>query len=124
MNESRSICVLWLLEAAHIPYELIIYQRNQDNPLAPDTLKATPPLGKSPELEDNGEIIVESGAIVEYWIKRYASQFAPAEHSEDNIAYLQWIRCAESAAMTPMLFILFNGTLSQPCHPSRAYFSS
>ncbi len=87
-----------------MPYELIIYQRNQDNPLAPDALKAIHPSGKSPVLEDNGEIIVESGAIVEYWVKRDASQFASAEDREDDMAYLQWICCAESAAMTPMLF--------------------
>lgn len=108
LNDSRSIRILWLLEEAELPYELIPYQRDKETHLAPAALKAIHPLGKSPVLEDNGRVVVESGAIVEHLITRYAPHLAPVANSDEYLEYLQWIHFAESSVMLPVLLKVFN----------------
>ena len=108
LNASRSIRILWLLEEIGQPYELITYQRDSKTHLAPATLKAIHPLGKSPVIELDGKVIAESGAIVELLIKKLAPHLAPDEDSEHYSDYLQWIHFAESSAMLPFLLKVFN----------------
>ncbi|MFJ5508894.1 glutathione S-transferase family protein [Pectobacterium jejuense] len=107
LNDSRSVRILWLLEEAGIPYELVRYQRDEKTHLAPASLKAIHPLGKSPLLEEDGKIIAESGAIVEYLINRHARHLAPDANTAEYIDYLQWIHFAESSAMLPVLLKIF-----------------
>lgn len=109
LNASRSMRILWLLEEAGIEYQLVKYQRDAKTHLAPPSLKAIHPLGKSPVIELDGKVIAESGAIVEILISRYAPHLAPAAGSSAYIDYLQWIHFAESSAMLPVLLKLFGG---------------
>lgn len=60
-------------------------------------------MGKSPVLEVDGNVIVESGAIVEYLIAHCAPLLAPPADSPAFIEYLQWIHFADSSAMLPLL---------------------
>ena len=108
LNASRSIRILWLLEEIGQPYELISYQRDAKTNLAPASLKAIHPLGKSPVIELDGKVIAESGAIIELLIKKFAPHLAPHESSEAYSDYLQWILFAESSAMLPFLLKVFN----------------
>lgn len=108
LNASRSIRILWLLEEIGQPYELISYQRDAKTNLAPPSLKAIHPLGKSPVIELDEKIIAESGAIVELLIKKFAPHLAPKENTELYSDYLQWIHFAESSAMLPFLLKVFN----------------
>src|SRR6478736_6336245 len=71
LNDSRSQRILWLLEELGTPYEMRRYQRNAETRLAPPELKAVHPLGKSPVIIDGDVRIAESGAIVDYIIRRY-----------------------------------------------------
>ena len=71
LNDSRSQRILWLLEELGTPYEMKRYQRNAETRLAPPELKAIHPLGKSPVITDGDTTIAESGAIVDYIIRRY-----------------------------------------------------
>ena len=107
LNASRSLRILWLLEEMGEPYTLIRYQRDPATRLAPASLKNIHPLGKSPVIELDGQVLVESGAIVEYLIRRFAPQLEPAFNSPDYLQYLQWIHFAESSAMVPVLLKLF-----------------
>lgn len=107
LNSSRSIRILWLLEEAGLSYQLIRYQRDPVTHFAPVSLKTIHPLGKSPVLEVDGNVIVESGAIVEYLITRCAPHLAPPADSPAFIEYLQWIHFAESSAMLPILLKVF-----------------
>ena len=107
LNASRSLRILWLLEEIGEPYTLIRYQRDPVTRLAPASLKNIHPLGKSPVIELDGQVLVESGAIVEYLIRRFAPQLEPAFNSPDYLQYLQWIHFAESSAMVPVLLKLF-----------------
>ena len=74
LDKSRSLRVLWLLEELSIPYEIKEYKRNAETMLAPPELKKIHPLGKSPVIEntETGDIIAESGAIVEVSFGLYA----------------------------------------------------
>ena len=71
LQTSRSQRILWLLEELGVPYELKIYARNPQTRLAPAELKAVHPLGKSPVISDDGEVVAESAAIIEYLVETY-----------------------------------------------------
>src|SRR5205085_12391267 len=73
LNNSRSQRVLWLLEELGVPYEVKRYERNTETMLAPDSLRAVHPLGKSPVITDGNDTIAESGAIVEYLVGKYGN---------------------------------------------------
>ena len=108
LNQSRSLRTLWLLEELGQPYELISHQRDTKTHLAPDSLKAIHPLGKSPVIEMDGELYAESGAIIEMLIERFAPErLRPATDSAEYGHYLQWIHFAESSLMLPLLLELF-----------------
>lgn len=107
LNASRSLRILWLLEEIGEPYTLVNYQRNPATHLAPDALKKIHPLGKSPVIEIDGHVLVESGAIVEYLIRRFAPRLEPDFSSPDYLPYLQWLHFSESSAMVPVLLKIF-----------------
>jgi glutathione S-transferase len=56
--------VLWLLEELGVPYEVKRYERDKETMLAPPSLRAVHPLGKSPVVTDGTLTLAESGAIV------------------------------------------------------------
>lgn len=72
LNQSRSLRTLWLLEELGVAYEIVSHQRDATTHLAPDSLKAVHPLGKSPVIEMDGQLYAESGAITELLIERFA----------------------------------------------------
>ena len=76
LNDSRSQRILWLLEELALPYEIKRYQRMETR-LAPPELKAIHPLGKSPVITDNAKVVYESGAIIDYVIRRHAASAPP-----------------------------------------------
>lgn len=108
LNQSRSLRTLWLLEELGVAYEITSHQRDAETHLAPDSLKAVHPLGKSPVIEMDGQLYSESGAITELMIERFAPErLRPATDSSDYGYYLQWIHFAESSLMLPLLLELF-----------------
>lgn len=121
LNNSRSQRILWLLEELGAPYEIVHHQRDAVTNLAPPALLEIHPLGKSPMIEDDGKVIYESGAIVEYLCERHGgAHFVPERGTDDHIRYLEWIHFAEGSAMTPILLNLYVGRLGEagaPLHP-------
>jgi len=108
LNKSRSKRIIWLLEELGVRYEIIRYQRDKVSNLAPPELLAIHPLGKSPVIEDAGQVIAESGAIVEYLTDKYgSSNLMPEKGSAEYIEYLQWLHFAEGSAALPMLLGYF-----------------
>ncbi|MDA0107047.1 glutathione S-transferase [Vibrio sp. La 4.2.2] len=108
LNHSRSKRIIWLLEELGLDYEVVPYQRDSVTFLAPPELKSVHPLGKSPVIELDGQIITESGAITEYLIERFgADQLAPDRQSLIYADYLTWLHFAESSAMLPLLLKVF-----------------
>lgn len=121
LNDSRSERILWLLEELGAPYELKHYQRDAATRLAPPELTAVHPLGKSPVITDDGRTIHESGAIVDYLIRRHGGgRLAPALGSEAYETYNQWLHYAEGSAMLPLLLLMYVARLGEagaPLHP-------
>jgi glutathione S-transferase len=118
LNESRSQRVLWLLEELGLAYEIRSYQRDAKTRLAPPQLQAVHPLGKSPVLEDDGLLLIESGAIVDYLIRRHGgAQLQPAGDSADYDRYQQWLHYAEGSAMLPLMLKLYVSRLGDAAAP-------
>lgn len=118
LNNSRSQRILWTLEELGLPYEIRHYQRDEVTNLAPPELKAVHPLGKSPLLEDDGAVIEESGAIVQYLLDRYGQgRFQPAPGSPEALRHLQFMHFAEGSAMTPILLKLYTSRLGDGAAP-------
>ncbi|MFC4727947.1 glutathione S-transferase [Coralloluteibacterium thermophilus] len=110
LDRSRSQRVLWLLEELGVPYTLREYRRGADL-RAPEALRAVHPLGKAPVIEDDGIVVAESGAIVEYLVGRYDGEgrLAPPRDGEDGRRYTYWLHYAEGSLMPPLLVALLAG---------------
>jgi glutathione S-transferase len=121
LNDSRSHRILWLLEELGTPYEMVRYQRNGETRLAPPELEKIHPLGKSPVIVDGDIRIAESGAIVDYVIRRYGKgAMMPARDSADYEAYNEWLHYSEGSAMLPLMLNLYVSRLKEagsPLHP-------
>ena len=121
LNDSRSQRILWLLEELGTPYEMKRYQRNATTRLAPPELEEVHPLGKSPVITDGDVRIAESGAIVDYLIRRYGNgKLMPASGSPDYEVYNEWLHYSEGSAMLPLMLNLYVGRLKEagaPLHP-------
>ncbi|UZJ57939.1 glutathione S-transferase [Pseudomonas sp. KU26590] len=118
LNNSRSQRILWLLEELALPYEIKHYQRDAKTNLAPPELKAINPLGKSPVIQDGPHVLIESGAIVDYLIRRHGDgrlQPDPATATYDE--YVQWLHFAEGSAMLPLMLSLYVGRLGEAGKP-------
>ncbi|MFZ6644870.1 glutathione S-transferase family protein [Undibacterium sp. TJN25] len=114
LNESRSRRITWMLEELGLPYEVINYQRDPATRLAPPELEAVHPLGKAPVIRDDGQVFFESGAIIEYLVRRYGNgRFAPAIDTPDYNRYLQFLHYAEGSAMLPLMLKLYVSRLGE-----------
>lgn len=112
LENSRSQRVLWLLEELGLPYEVKRYERDTATMLAPPELRAVHPLGKSPLVEMDGEIIAETGAIVETLLDAVpGTVLRPAPGTAEARRYRYWLHYAEGSAMTPLLLKLIFGQL-------------
>lgn len=111
LNNSRSQRVLWLLEELGLPYEIVHHQRDPKTMLAPDSLKAVHPLGKSPVIVDEGYVIAETGAIIEYLVEKAGGKLRPAAGTSERLAWTYWLHYAEGSAMPPLLMKLVFGAL-------------
>jgi glutathione S-transferase len=117
LNDSRSQRILWLLEEMGTPYEIKKYQRDSVTNLAPPELKEVHPLGKSPVVTDNGEVLAESGMIIDVLARRYGPDLAVDFASPLYPAYAHWLHFAEGSAMLPFLLALYTGRLGDAAAP-------
>ncbi|MEO8705341.1 MAG: glutathione S-transferase [Kofleriaceae bacterium] len=107
LNNSRSQRVLWMLEELELPYEIVKYERDPKTMLAPASLEAIHPLGKSPVVVDGEAVIAESGAILEYLVDTYGKgRFAPATGTAAHRHYKYFLHYAEGSLMPYLLMRL------------------
>ena len=75
--------------------------------LAPPSLRAVHPLGKSPVITDGELTLAESGAIIEYLVDRYGEgRLTPGPGSPERLRYTYWMHYAEGSLMPPLLLKL------------------
>ena len=112
LNNSRSQRILWLLEELELDYEIVFYQRDPVTNLAPPELEAVHPLGKSPMISDGDQVVIESGAIIDYVIRKYGNgRLAPQVNTPAYEEYLQWLHYGEGSAMLPLMLQMYTNRL-------------
>ena len=122
LENSRSHRVLWLLEELGLQYQVVRYRRDPETLLAPPELRQVHPLGKSPVLEEDGLVLAESGAIIEYLVQKHdqAHRLSPPPGPADDperLRYRQWLHYAEGSMMPPLLLSLVFARVKQAPMP-------
>ena len=120
LENSRSQRVLWLLEELGLPYEIRRYARDRKTMLAPPELKRVHPLGKSPVIEDDGLVVAETGAIVEYLVEKAGGRLGPPPRRDSVLRYRHFLHYAEGSMMPPLLALLVVNRLGLLGRPARA----
>jgi glutathione S-transferase len=125
LNESRSRRITWMLEELELPYEVVQYTRDEKTRLAPSSLSTIHPLGKAPVVRDGDQVLIESGAIIEYLVRKYGKgRFAPAMESPDYNRYIQFLHYAEGSAMLPLMLKLYVSRLGEAGSPLKPRIDS
>ena len=112
LNNSRSQRILWLLEELELDYAIVFYQRDAVTNLAPPELESIHALGKSPMISDGDQVVIESGAIIDYLIRKHGQgRLAPAVGTPAHEEYLQWLHYGEGSAMLPLMLRMYTNRL-------------
>ena len=118
LNDSRSHRIVWLLEELGLPYEIQRYQRDAETRFAPPELKDVHPLGMSPVLTNGSTTVIESGAIIDYVIRRHGGgRLQPSPDTPVYDEYVQWMHYAEGSAMLPLILNVYVSRLGEAGAP-------
>ena len=118
LENSRSQRLLWCLEEMGLPYEVKRYARDRKTMRAPSELKQVHPLGRSPVLEEDGTIRIESAAIIEHLVATTGKLGAPDEPDAKR-RFAMFLHYAEGSLMPPLLALLVVGKLGLFGKPAR-----
>src|SRR3546814_12026688 len=88
--------------------------------LAPPALKRVHPLGKAPVIKDDGRIVAETGAIVEYLVEKAEGKLGPPANREAVLRYRHFLHYAEGSMMPPLFGLLVVNRLGLLGKPARA----
>jgi glutathione S-transferase len=103
LGRSQSERILWLCEELGLDYKLVHHTRDAKTMLSPPELKALHPLGAAPLIEDEGIMLAESGAIVEYILGKYGQgQLAFGPDAPEFATYLYWLHFANGTLQPAM----------------------
>jgi glutathione S-transferase len=112
LEKSRSQRILWLLEEIGLDYEIKEYKRDPKTIRAPKELRDIHPLGRSPVVTVDELVLVESGAILESLVERFApDSLRPQPGSSEYLDFRYWMHYAEGSFMPPLLVSLIFGQL-------------
>lgn len=91
LGHSQSERVVWLMEELGLPYELRRYTRDAVTILSPPELVALHPMGAAPVISEDGLLLAESAAIVEYILARHGRGRLVVGADEPGFAdFLYW----------------------------------
>ncbi len=101
---SRSMRIIWLAEELGLDYELVCHDRDPATFRAPPSLTDVHPMSKAPAVVIDGNVIVESGAIIEFMTEKFGN--GKLEHRPGDAAraeYLEWLHFSEGTLGMPMI---------------------
>ena len=103
LEKSQSERITWLCEELGLPYDLRLYKRDPVTILAPPELKALHPQGTAPIIEDDGLVLAESGAVMQYILGKYGEgRLAPGPDDPAFAPYLYWFHFANGTLQPAM----------------------
>ncbi len=103
LEKSQSERITWLCEELGLPYELKRYKRDPVTILAPPELKALHPQGTAPIIGDDGLVLAESGAVMQYILGKYGEgRLAPGPDDPAFAPYLYWFHFANGTLQPAM----------------------
>ena len=113
LENSRSHRVLWLLEELGVPYSIEMHRRDPKTMRAGEGLRRIHPLGKAPLVVLDGEVLAESGAILEALLDEFDPEHSlhPKKGSATYRTYRYFMHYAEGSLMLPLLVKLLTGAL-------------
>jgi len=102
---TRSLRVAWLLEELGADYEVILAEFK---PTRSEFFIQATPTGKFPTIDDDGFVLFESGAIIEYLLERHgANDLMPPPGTREKGEWLQWMHFADSTAFSPLGIVIW-----------------
>ncbi len=119
LGHSQSERIVWLCEELGIPYDLKHYQRDPVTILSPPALRALHPIGAAPVIQDDGVLLAESAAIVEYIIAKHGGgRLRLGPDHPDFANYLYWFHFANGNLQPVMGRSMMVGRIGlAPDHP-------
>ena len=109
----RSERIVWLMEELGLPYELI-YKRGDLAGSMAKIREVNPDVPMAPTVVIDGQILVESGAIIEVIINRYApNKLQPPLASTDYANHMKWMHYAEGS-LAARLFSDYRAWMRNP----------
>ena len=92
---SRSMRVLWLLNELELPFRLRVMDlRSKD--MRGAEYEAIHPVGRAPALQVDGNVIHESGAMVEYLCETRGPHLWRGPGEDGRLGWLDWLHFAET----------------------------
>lgn len=109
----RSERLVWLMEELNMPYQLIFERGDLAGSMA-NIKKINPDMPMAPTVMLGDQILVESGAIIELILDRYApDQLQPALDSPDYPYHLMWMHYAEGT-LAARVFSDYRAWMKEP----------
>ena len=91
LGVSQSDRIVWLMEELGLPYKLVWYSRGADGLQPPEYVRLHP-ASTAPVVEDDGRVLSESAAILEYICHRYGGgRFTVATSGPNYFDYSYWM---------------------------------
>lgn len=112
LGVSQSERAVWACEELGLDYELVNYDRDPVTRLAPAEYKALHPMGTAPVLIENGRAMAESGAIVDYIVRKYGGGRLEPKPSDPSFAdYVFWFHFANGSLVSTEMLGMISGML-------------
>lgn len=109
----RSERIVWLMEELNLPYKLV-YTRGDLAASMASIRKVNPDVPMAPTVTIGDQVLVESGAIIEVILNRYApGKLQPALNTADYANNLMWMHFAEGS-LAARLFSDYRAWMREP----------
>ncbi|TNF22017.1 MAG: glutathione S-transferase family protein [Rhodobacteraceae bacterium] len=114
----RSLRVIWLLEELGLDFEVAYYSIRDGSMRTPEFL-ALSPAGRVPVLDYHGEVLFESGAIVQLLCERHPEPaLQPGPGAQTRALYLEMLAYSETVGCLVENLNLNRVFLRDPAEPS------
>lgn len=123
LGVSQSDRVVWLCEELAVPYRLQWYDRGPDG-LAPPEYLALHPAATAPVVEDEGHVLSESAAILEYVSHRYGDgRLSVASDDPAYPDYVYWMHWNNNVQGLFFARLAARGAAGAGENPAEAFIS-